>query len=73
MDIAKYREIYEAILELTMDAESITEEDVDKCKWIACMLEALTDVPARKAAYVFQKKGINFKAVEFLDAGFYDN
>ena len=73
MEVAKYKAIYEQIIELTMDAESITEQDIDKCKWIACMLDALTDVPAQKAAEIFLKKGINFKAVEFLDAGFYDN
>lgn len=73
MDIAKYREIYEAIMELAIDAESITEEDIAKCKWISLMLNTLTDVPARKAAEVALKTGVDLGDIEYMDVGFFDN
>ena len=51
MTIADYKEIYEKILHLSFDADGfglfkhITDEDVEKCIWIAAILDVLNDVP----------------------------
>lgn len=72
MDVSTYREVYEKILDLTMDAESfnlfeaITEEEVEKAKWFAAMLETLADVPLRRVQHIFKQKKIKFDCVEFL-------
>ena len=68
-----YREIYDAILTLADDADSyglfkrITSEDIQKCKWIAAILEVLNDVPQRRMEHVFKYKKISFDYLEFIE------
>jgi hypothetical protein len=79
MEVEQYRKIYEMILEMSMDADgfnttdNITEDEIAKCKWISLMLNTITDVPARKAAAISLKMGLDLDNIEFMDVGFYDN
>lgn len=68
-----YREIYDAILTLADDADSYglfqscTPEDIQKCKWIAAIIEVLDDVPRRSMKHVFKKNRISFDYLEFIN------
>lgn len=72
MTIAEYKEIYEAIVSLSVDAdgyglfESISEEDVEKCKWIAAICEVLNDVPRKE--HIFKYRKVDFDYIEFIEA-----
>ncbi len=68
-----YEAIYDAIVALSCDAdgyglfEHITEEDVEKCKWIAAIMKVLNDVPRSRVEHVFKYKNIESDDDEFLD------
>lgn len=68
-----YEAIYDAVLALANDADgfglfdAITPEDVQKCKWIAAILEVLNDVPQRRMEHSFKYKKISFDYLEFIE------
>ena len=72
MTVAEYKEIYEAIVSLSVDAdgyglfENISEEDVEKCKWIASICEVLNDVPRKE--HIFKYRKVDFDYIEFIEA-----
>ena len=73
LTVEGYKEIYDLMLSLANDAdgyglfENITDEDVEKCKWIAAIIEVLDDVPARRMKHIFNYRKIEFDYEEFLD------
>ena len=73
MTVAEYKEIYEAIVSLSVDAdgyglfESISEEDVEKCKWIAAIYEVLNDVPRSRMEHIFQQRKVDFDYMNFIE------
>ena len=54
MTIKEYQNIYDSIIELAEDADGfglfnfISDEDVEKCMYIAAILDTLNDVPATR-------------------------
>ena len=72
MTVAEYKETYEAIVSLSVDAdgyglfENISEEDVEKCKWIAAICEVLNDVPRKE--HIFKYRKVDFDYIEFIEA-----
>lgn len=77
MTLDDYKAIYEAIVSLSCDADgyglydNITNEDVEKCKWIAAICEVLDDVPVRRVKHIFEHKNVDFDYQQFLeDIGF---
>ena len=68
-----YEAIYDAVLALANDADgfglfnAITPEDIQKCKWIAAILEVMSDVPQRRMEHVFRYKKISFDYLEFIE------
>jgi len=73
MTVAEYKEIYEAIVSLSVDAdgyglfESISNEDVEKCKWIAAICEVLDDVPRSRMEHIFKYRKVNFDYIDFIE------
>lgn len=73
MTAAEYKEIYEAIVSLSVDAdgyglfENIYEEDVEKCKWIAAIWEVLNDVPRSRMEHIFQQRKVDFDYMNFIE------
>lgn len=73
MTVAEYKEIYEAIVSLSVDAdgyglfESISNEDVEKCKWIAAICEILDDVPRSRMEHIFKYRKVNFDYIDFIE------
>ncbi len=71
--VAFYKHVYEDIVSISVDADSfglfdqITDEDVEKCKWIAEILEVMNDVPRRRMEHIFKYKGIEYDSEEFLE------
>lgn len=65
MSIEEYKSIYDAILDLSEDADSfglfktISDEDVEKCMYIAAILDTLNDVPAARKEHIFKHKKIS--------------
>ena len=74
MTVAEYKEIYEAIVSLSVDAdgyglfENISEEDVEKCKWIASICEVLNDAPRSRKEHIFKYRKVDFDYIEFIEA-----
>lgn len=73
MTVAEYKEIYEAIVSLSVDAdgyglfESISNEDVEKCKWIAAICEVLDDVPRSRMEHIFKYRKVDFDYIDFIE------
>ena len=73
MTVAEYKEIYEAIVSLSVDADgyglfdAISDEDVEKCRWIAAIYEVLDDVPKRRMEHIFRHRKVEFIYSEFFD------
>ena len=73
MTVNEYRELYLTILGLADDADgfglfnSITEEDIEKCKCIFAIMEVMSDVPMRRMRHIFGQKNIEFDYDEFLN------
>ena len=76
MTIADYKKIHDMIITLSIDADGyglfdqISDEDVEKCKWIAAILETLNDVPLTRVEHIFEQKGIEFDYDEFWAENF---
>ena len=66
MTVADYKEIYEKLLHLSFDADGfglfvhISDEDAEKCIWIAAMLDVLNDVPLSRMEHTFKQKKMTF-------------
>ena len=73
MAVVEYKEIYEAIVSLSVDAdgyglfENISDEDVEKCKWIAAICEVLDDVPRSRMEHIFKHRKVNFDYIDFIE------
>ena len=73
MTIADYKAIYEAIVSLSVDAdgyglfESISNKDVEKCKWIAAICEVLDDVPRSRMEHIFKHCKVDFDYIDFIE------
>jgi len=73
LSIEGYKAIYDAIVTLSVDADSyglfddISDEDVEKCRWIAAIYEVLDDVPKRRMEHIFRHRKVEFNYSEFLD------
>ena len=71
MTVADYKEIYEKVLALSFDADGFRaftdtkEEDVEKCIWIAAILDVLNDVPCRKMEHIFRRKKLTVDWAKF--------
>lgn len=70
--IEEYKKLYLDIVSMSVDCDSfglfedITEEDVEKCKYIAAILDCLSDVPIGRVEHIFKQKGITEEDVEAL-------
>jgi hypothetical protein len=75
LNIEEYKKIHDSIISLSVDADSyglsdedISDEDVQKCMYIAAIYETLNDVPASRVKHIFAHKGITEDDVEeFID------
>ena len=73
LKVEDYKRVYELILEMSYDVEEfntlerITEEEIEKCKWIKCIVITLTDVPEERINYIFKIKKIKFNELAFLE------
>ena len=77
MTVNDYKALYDAVVNMSMDAEGfglfdkITEEDVEKAKWIACIIDCINDVPSSRTKHIFREKAIDFDVIDFLDENDY--
>ena len=77
MKTTDYKSLYQAIVDMSVDMDSvglfdkITAEDIEKAKWIACILACINDVPLRRMNHIFSQKRIDFDIDDFLDENFY--
>ena len=77
MKVNDYKVLYDAVVNMSMDAEefglfdTITDEDVEKAKWIACIMDCLNDVPSRRTKHIFREKAIDFDVIDFLEENDY--
>ena len=73
MTVAEYKEIYEAIVSLSVDAdgyglfEDISDEDLEKCKWIAAICAVLDDVPRSRMEHIFKYRKVDFDYINFIE------
>lgn len=73
LPIATYKSVYDAIVSLSVDAdgyglfENISDEDVEKCKWIAAICEVLDDVPRSRMEHIFKYRNVDFDYIDFLE------
>ena len=73
LSVETYKSIYDAIVALSVDAdgyglfENISDEDVEKCKWIAAICEVLDDVPRRRMEHIFQYRKVDFDYIDFIE------
>ena len=74
MNLCEYEEIYDLILQLCDDADSFglfertSSEEIEKCKWISVILEALNDVPLSRVKHIFRQNKVNFDCADFISA-----
>ena len=74
MMLQKYMQLYDDVLEISFDMAGVSicgdasEEEINKCKWIAAIFEVLNDVPKRKMEMMFKCKNINFDYVKFIQS-----
>ena len=74
MNIKNYKKLYEEILEMSYDMEEVsvycnpTDENIEKCKWIAAILEVLNDVPKSQMECMFEYKDIAFDYIKFMES-----
>ena len=77
MKVNDYKVLYDAVVNMSMDADgfglfdTITEEDIEKAKWIACIIDCLNDVPSRRSKLIFREKAIDFDVIDFLEENDY--
>ena len=73
LTIEDYKTIFETIVSLSVDADSyglfdmISNEDVEKCKWIAAIYEILDDVPRRRMKHIFEYRNVEFNYSDFVE------
>ena len=73
MSVNDYKELFEEVVKMTNDADGfglfdqISEEDVEKAKWIACIIDCLNDVPLTRVEHIFEQKNIEFDVEEFYE------
>ena len=73
LSVETYKSIYDAIVALSVDAdgyglfENISDEDVEKCKWIAAICEVLDDVPRRRMEHIFKFRKVDFDYIDFIE------
>ena len=73
LSIEAYKSVYDAIVALSVDAdgyglfESISDEDVEKCKWIAAICEVLDDVPRSRMEHIFKCRKVDFDYIDFIE------
>lgn len=73
LTVQDYEKTYDAILAIANDADGfglfadITEEDVEKCKWIAAILTTLDDIPRQRMEHIFRYRKIKFDYLGFLE------
>lgn len=71
--VEDYMSVYDAIIALSIDADGfglfdeITEEDVEKCKWFAAIMDTMDDVPARRVKHIFSQKKIEYDSSEMIE------
>ena len=72
LSVETYKSTYDAIVALSVDAdgyglfENISDENVEKCKWIAAICEVLDDVPRRRMEHIFQYRKVDFDCIDFI-------
>ena len=73
LSIETYRSIYDTIVAISVDAdgyglfENISDEDVEKCKWIAAICEVLDDVPRCRMEHIFKYRKVDFDYIDFIE------
>lgn len=73
MNLSDYQQLYDAVLGLSFDMDGVriftgtTEDDIEKCKIVAAILEVLNDVPKAKTEIMFKHRKIKFNYIEFID------
>jgi hypothetical protein len=74
LTVDDYKKIYNDIVSLSFDADGfglfygIRDRDVEKCKWIAAIMEVLEDVPASRVKHIFEIEEIeDFDSIEFIE------
>ena len=73
MTVNDYKALFEEGVKMTNDADGfglfdqISEEDVEKAKWIACIMDCLNDVPLTRQEHIFEQKNIEFDVEEFYE------
>lgn len=73
LKVEGYKAIYEAVVSLSVDAdgyglyETISEEDVEKCKWISAIYDVLDDVPKRRMKHIFGYRNVEYDPEQFLE------
>ena len=73
LSVETYKSIYDAIVALSVDAdgyglfENISDENVEKCKWIAAICEVLDDVPRRRMEHIFKYCKVDFDYIDFIE------
>ena len=73
MKVESYKAIYKAVVSMSIDADgyglfdSISDEDLEKCKWIAAINEVLEDVPMRRVKHIFNYRNVVFNSDDFLE------
>ena len=73
MSIDEYKAFYYEVLKLADDTDSmglfenISEEDIIKAKWIACIMDCLNDVPVTRMEHIFEQKKISFDLDKFYN------
>ena len=59
MNLNEYKALYDEVVRMSIDADGfglfdeINEEDIEKAKWIACIIECMNDVPLRRVKHIF--------------------
>ena len=63
--IEDYERVYDEVISLSIDAEAfspmdmMSDEDVERAKWLCLILDVLNDVPKRRMNYLFQHAGLD--------------
>lgn len=73
--LEEYKKLFWDIASMSVDADTfglnddtISDEDVEKCKYIAAYYSILNDVPLGRIEHIFNVKGITEEEVEeFID------
>lgn len=74
MSVEEYKKLYDDIVRMSLDCDgfglfyTIRDRDVEKCKWIAAIMEVLEDVPASRVKHIFEIEEIEaFDSIEFIE------